>query len=157
MVGAPGASLAYLHLVNDLRGKEGLRCIFSVCKAQLNIHVWVNAGWQCAKLGRSRRTARRNWRRIADSPWCSKPSCEADDVDLLHSHGTSNDPWSHHNIILHMYESHTCHAKDFPLTFILFESLFRYFLLSFIMWFITSHYKNSDDIVYIYLYQYFFI
>jgi len=33
MVGAPGASLAYLHLVNDLRGKEGLRCIFSVCKA----------------------------------------------------------------------------------------------------------------------------
>lgn len=35
MVGAPGAMgcLAYLHLVNDLRGKEGLRCIFSVCKA----------------------------------------------------------------------------------------------------------------------------
>lgn len=32
MVG-DGGGPAYLHLVNDLRGKEGLRCIFNVCKA----------------------------------------------------------------------------------------------------------------------------
>lgn len=55
MVGA--GSPAYLHLVNDLRGKEGLRCIFNVCKAYLNIHVWVNAAWQCAKPGRRRECA----------------------------------------------------------------------------------------------------
>lgn len=33
MVGNGAGSSAYLHLVNDLRGKEGLRCIFNVCKA----------------------------------------------------------------------------------------------------------------------------
>lgn len=32
MVG-DGGGPTYLHLVNDLRGKEGLRCIFNVCKA----------------------------------------------------------------------------------------------------------------------------